>query len=81
MIRGLLEVRTTQCAVLLASNPYCARMFWSMASTTDGRRLRCASVSVLEIPGTGRASGAEMDMKRKEQIAYEYLCRLEEAKQ
>ncbi|XP_062516827.1 ras GTPase-activating-like protein IQGAP2 isoform X2 [Corticium candelabrum] len=34
-----------------------------------------------EIPGTGRASGAEMDMKRKEQIAYEYLCRLEEAKQ
>ncbi|XP_065836977.1 ras GTPase-activating-like protein IQGAP1 [Oscarella lobularis] len=31
-------------------------------------------------PQFGRASGAEMDMRRKEQIAYEYLCHLEEAK-
>jgi Ras GTPase-activating-like protein IQGAP1 len=49
--------------------------------SSEGRRYSWSVRHVAEVPGTGRASGAEMDIKRKEQIAYEYLCRLEEAKQ
>jgi hypothetical protein len=49
-------------------------------ATTNGSKMRSSNSVGENVGGCLRSSAEEMDEKRQQNIAYEYLCHLEEAK-
>jgi len=52
----------------------------SINATNNGSKMRSSNSVGENIGGCSRSSAEEMDEKRQQNIAYEYLCHLEEAK-